>query len=399
MSATTEAPGTPVRAVLVCPDNGLLQALHAARGVTPQLEIVEEQTSYADAETHAERLARHDAALLDVGSDRQTALNLLRRLLEINPELAVVALNRSNDPETILQCLRAGAAEFLSSPFPPQDVRQAIQRIAKRRVVEARPAASRRGRLLAFAPVKGGSGATTLACTAAFQIQRETNQRVLLADLSLSAGVISFLLRLRTQYTLIDALRHSSQIDEALWKSLVTPHQGVDVLVAPERPEPALIEPYPVEALLEFARSLYDWVIIDLETVCDALGLIAVNAADQIYLVCSTDMPSLFLMRRTIPLLEEMGRTRDQIHVLVNRLDRRAALSIEDMEKIFRATVAATFPEDASGVQRALRDGAAVAENSDLGKRTRQFVAELLGKKPKPVGGALGAFRSLLGGV
>ncbi|MBI1355339.1 MAG: response regulator [Acidobacteria bacterium] len=399
MSAITEESGTPVRAVLVCPDDGLFQALRAARSAAPQFEIVEEISSYAEAAKHAERLARMDAALLDVGSDRTEALGLLRRLIEINPDFAVVGLNRSNDPETILQCLRAGAAEFLSSPFPPHDLRQAIQRIGRRRAAEVRPTALRRGKLLAFAPVKGGSGATTLAYTVAFQIQRETRQRVLLADLSLSAGVISFLLRLRTQYTLIDALRHSSQIDEALWKSLVTTHQGVDVLVAPERPEPALIEPYPVEAVLEFARSLYDWVIIDLETVCDALGLIAVNAADQINLVCSTAMPSLFLMRRTIPLLEEMGRSRDQIQVLVNRVDRRAELSIEDMEKIFRASVTATFPEDNSGVERALREGTVVADNSDLGKKTRQFVAELLGKKPKQAGGALGAFKSLLGGA
>lgn len=396
---TTASGGGRISACLICPDAGLAQALRAAGSSVEQLEIVEEISDYAAASSQASRIAQCDAVLLDVGSDRPQALALLKLLMDSGSELSVIGLHRANDPETILQCLRAGAAEFLSSPFPAQDLRQAVQRISKRRSVQVRPAVARRGRLLVFAPVKGGSGGTTLACTIAYQIRKETQQRVLLADMSLSAGVIGFLLRLRTQYTVLDALRHSSQLDEALWKSLVVEHRGVDVLVAPERPEPSLIEPYPVEAVLEFARSLYDWVIVDLETVCDNLGMIAVNAADQVDLVCSPDMPSLYLMRRTIPLLEEMGRSREQIRVLVNRLHRRSELSIEDMERIFRANVASTFPEDSPGVQRAQREGSTVAESSELGRIARRYVADMLGKKPKPAGGALGAFKNLLGGA
>lgn len=400
MSANTAAEGGGrISACLVCPDAGLAQALRAAGGSVEQLEIVEELRDYESAASQASRLATLDAVLLDVGSDRPRALTLLKILTEASADLSVIGLHRANDPETILQCLRAGAAEFLSSPFPAQDLRQAILRISKRRSVQARPTALRRGKLLVFAPVKGGSGSTTLACAIAYQIRKETQQRVLLADMSLSAGVIGFLLRLKTQYTVLDALRHSSQLDEALWKSLVVEHRGVDVLVAPERPEPALIEPYPVEAVLEFSRSLYDWVIVDLETVCDNLGMIAVNAADQVNLVCSPDMPSLYLMRRTIPLLEEMGRARDQIRVLVNRLHRRSELSIEDMERIFRADVASTFPEDSSGVERAQREGSTVADSAELGRVVRRYVCDMLGKKPKPAGGALGAFKNLLGGA
>lgn len=400
MSATSEASaGDRISACLICPDGGLAQALRAASGSVERLEILAEVSDYSAARATVAQLTGLDAVLLDVGTDRPTALALLRELLEVSPDVSVIGLHRANDPETILQCLRAGAAEFLSSPFPPQDLRQAVQRIGKRRGVFARPAVARRGKLLAFAPVKGGSGATTLACTVAYQIHKETQQRVLLADLSLSAGVIGFLLRLKTQYTVLDALRHSSEIDSALWKSLVVEHRGVDVLVAPDRPEPALIEAYPVEALLECTRSMYDYVIVDLETVCDSLGMIAVNCADQVHLVCSPDMPSLYLMRRTIPLLEEMGRTREQIRVLVNGMQRRTELSVEDMERIFRATVAATFPADPAGVERAQREGSVVADSTELGRVCRRYVADLLGKKPKPAVGALGAFKNLLGGA
>ncbi|MEZ5391827.1 MAG: hypothetical protein R2724_02880 [Bryobacterales bacterium] len=121
--------------------------------------------------------------------------------------------------------------------------------------------------------------------------------------------------------------------------------------------------------------------------------------ADSINLVCSTDMPSLFMMRRTIPLLEEMGRSRDQINVLVNRVERRADISSEDMEKIFRASVHATFPEDSGSVLRAQREGALLNDSSDLGKAITRFARSILGAKPKQVAGAFGALRQLWGGA
>ena len=384
-----------VRTLLVCPDQGLAQALRPAASAAPQLLLASSLSAYPAPRDLAESLGGVDALALDVGSDRQKALDLLHAVLETRPDLAVIALARNNDPETILQCLRLGAAEFLSSPFPPNDLRQAVQRIARRHTVETPSPDSRRGRLLVFAPVKGGSGATTLAANVAYAIRRESDARVLLADMHLSAGVVAFLLRVQTPYSVLDALRHSSQLDDALWKSLVVSHDGVDILAAPERPEPALIEPFPAEEMFEFCRSAYDYVVVDLGSICEGLGMTAATAADQVNLVCSTDMPSLFMMRRTIPLLEELGSPRDQINVLVNRLERRSDLSTEDMEKIFRASVHATFPDDGTAVLRAQREGSLVAEASDLGKSVRRFARGVVGAKPKESAGAFGALRQL----
>ena len=388
-----------VKTLLVCPDKGLAQGLRPATSAAPQLVLASSVSSYPASHQLVESLDGFDALALDVGSDRGAALALLKSVIEERPEVAVIALARSNDPETILQCLRAGAAEFLSSPFPPNDLRQAVQRIARRHAAEARPSGARRGRLIVFAPVKGGAGSTTIATNVAYAIKQESGSRVLLADMNLSAGIVAFLLRLQTPYSVLDALRHSSQLDDALWKSLVVSHEGVDVLAAPERPEPSLIESFPAEEMFEFCRSVYDYVIADLGGICEGVGLTAATAADSINLVCSTDMPSLFMMRRTIPLLEEMGRNRDQINVLVNRFERRSDLSTEDMEKIFRASVHASFPEDASTVLRAQREGALVSDTSDLGKSVRSFVRGLIGVKPKEAAGALGTLRQLWGGA
>jgi pilus assembly protein CpaE len=345
------------------------------------------------------RQRQPDALLIDVGTQRDQALDLVGQIGHAWPNLSVVALHHSNDPETILQCLRSGAAEFLSSPFPPQDVAQALDRMLRRKSLETRPATGARGRVLAFAPAKGGSGATTIVCNTAFRMKKKAT-KVLLADFHMSAGVAAFLLRINHPYSVVDALKHSSQLDPSLWGSLVSNRGGVDILQAPERPEPAIIEPYPVQEVLEYARSAYDFVLVDLGSVCDSIAMATLTVADEIFMVCSAEMPSLFMMRRTLPLLEEMGHSRDHIHVLVNRVSRGTELATGDMEKIFRAKVHTTFPSDTGAVLHALREGQAVSESSDLGKSVARFAAEIAGKAgsdSKAFG--IGAIKELLSGI
>lgn len=390
-----------VAGVLICPDGELARVFAEAATASQRLIVQERQTVYppARAVTETAAAAQATAVFVDVGTDRAQAVKLLKAVAADAPQLAVVALNRTNDPETILECLRSGAAEFLAAPFPAGDFNQALQRIAQRTPTTQRPDGGRRAKLIAFAPVKGGSGCTTLAANIAFQIAAQKPCKILLADMDLSGGVLSFLLRLRTPYTFIDALRHSSQLDQALWQSLVVRHKGVDILGAPERPEPPLIEPYPVQEMLDFARTAYDYLIADLGKVVDGVGMTAVSTADQVNLVCSTDMPSLFLMRRTIPLLEEMGVDAGRVRVLVNRFDKRSDLSTEDMERIFRAQVFAKFPDDPLAVLTAHREGSLAPENTELGRAVKKFAADEVGSGPSSAPSGFGALKQLLGGA
>lgn len=392
---------TVLSAVLVCPNRGLSSAFHSACKPLRELRIITELNDYPSS-VELDQLLRTqnvDAIFIDVGSDRTAALQLIPLIGRAAPEVTIAGLDQANNPEAILQCLRGGAAEFLASPFPLEEVKHAVRRMLQHSGIAAKQPASKRGRIHVFAPVKGGSGATTIAYTAAYQIQKQTGGRVLLADLHLVGGVVAFLAKLRPAYSAVDALRHASQLDEGVWKSLVSQKAGIDILAAPDRPEPAIIEPFPVQELLEFARGIYDHVVVDLGGVLDPLGMTSVNAADHTNLVCSTDMTSLFLMRRTVPVLEEMGRSRDQINILVNRTDRKRELSIEELERIFRASIHRTFPDDPIAVQMAQREGEPLPETSDLGKTIRSYVQGLVGATAEPASSRLGALKQLWGGA
>jgi pilus assembly protein CpaE len=112
-------------------------------------------------------------------------------------------------------------------------------------------------------------------------------------------------------------------------------------------------------------------------------------------------MPSLYLMRRSIQVLREAGYSPEQLRVLVNRVEKRSELSVEDMQKIFRAPVHATFPDDTADVDKALRDGVPLAENSEFGKSVSRFVKGLLAEETKvaPEAAGIRGFKELLTGT
>ena len=85
---------------------------------------------------------------------------------------------------------------------------QLSDRIARRRAIETCPEQPPKGHFLDFSPVKGGSGASTIAANIAYQIHRVSMGRVLLADLNITAGMMPFLLQVTHPYSVLDALRH-----------------------------------------------------------------------------------------------------------------------------------------------------------------------------------------------
>ncbi len=362
-------------AMLVCPDRGLAQQFSAAVAELKALNIIAEVKEYVSPVVLDQRMKqlRPDAVLIDVGSDRQAALALVGHLAAAHPGAALIGLHGSNDPDSILLCMRNGVAEFLHAPFLLTDSEQAIMRLVRRKQTEVRNQPSR-GRLIAFVPAKGGAGTTTLATNIAHRLSRASPRRVLVADFDLAEGTVAFLFKLNHAYSLLDAVKHSHQLDESLWGSLVAPRGNLDILPAPEKPYAPPIEAYRVHECLEYARSIYEHVVVDLSSISDKLAAATLTEADRLYLVTSPELPSLFLARKTLSLLEEMGFHKEQMQVLVNRVHKREELSPEDMEKIFRFPVLASFPSDAAAVRRALTEGKPVEDSSDLGGALRRFV-------------------------
>jgi pilus assembly protein CpaE len=316
--------------------------------------------------------------LLDVATDLNAATELIRFVTAFNPPVHVIGLHTQNNAAAILQSLRAGAIEFLYAPFELATQREAIARLRRLCTPEI-PTPSEAGHVIGFASSKPGSGASTVATQTAFSIQRLTGKRILLADFDLTGGTIGFYLKLSQNYSLVDALQHAEHLDLALWNSLTVNYGGIDILPAPAAPYADAIDPSRLRILIEHARTLYDWVILDLPTVFNRTSLMAISECERAFLISTSELPSLHLTRKALTLVENLGFPRDRFNVLVNRLDKRGDIGTADMEKLFGVKVHASLPNDYFSLHRVVTLGQPLGADGDLGKSIENVASRLCG--------------------
>jgi pilus assembly protein CpaE len=315
---------------------------------------------------------------LDLATDLGAATELIRFISSLNPPIQVVGLHTHSDSAAILQSLRAGATEFLYAPFALANQQDAIARL-RRLCTPETPAASEAGQVIAFSSTKPGSGASTLATQTAFCLQRLSGKRILLADFDLTGGTIGFYLKLSHTHSLVDALQRAEHLDPALWSSLAVRHGGLDILPSPDAPYAGPVDSGRLRLLIDHARQLYDWVILDLPAVFNQTSLMAVAECERAFLVSTSELPSLHLTRKAMTLLDQLGFPRDRFQVLVNRVDKRDDLGISNLEKLFNCPVHASFPNDYFSLHRVVTLGQPLVGEGELGKAIEKLAGRLRG--------------------
>jgi pilus assembly protein CpaE len=381
-----------ITALLIAPDRDLAQQFVATLPQTRAFQILADLKSYPPPQTLEVRVRqlKPDVILLDLASDLQAASELIRSIAGLRPPVQVVGLHTHNDSDAILQSLRAGATEFLAAPFELASQREAVARL--RRLCGTETSVDHgAGHVIAFASAKPGSGASTLATQTAFALRRMTGQRILLADFDLTGGTIGFYLKLSHNYSVVDALQHAEHLDSTLWTSLAVSHGGLDILPAPAAPYAEPVDGGRLRLLIDYARQLYDWVILDLPTVFSQISLTALAECEHAYLVTTAELPSLHLTRKAVGMIAQIGFPGERFEVLVNRVDRRDEIGTANLEKLFNCPVHASLPNDYFSLHRVVTLGQPLGPEGELGKAIEKLAGGMCsaldeGKRPPPAG-------------
>jgi two-component system, NtrC family, response regulator AlgB len=79
-----------------------------------------------------------DVCFLDVKLGAEDGLQVLEKILQSAPGLAVVMFTAFANIATAVEAMRRGAFDFIPKPFTPEQIRQVLQKIAKTRSLEQR---------------------------------------------------------------------------------------------------------------------------------------------------------------------------------------------------------------------------------------------------------------------
>jgi pilus assembly protein CpaE len=332
---------------------------------------------------------------LDVITNQTQALSLMPEIAKLNRGINTVALLAANEPQLILKCLRSGAAGFLLQPFTAEQLEASLSKL-ERTLPKERQAPKQTGKVVCVVPAKGACGASTLASNLAFHTKRAGANRVLLADLDPLTGIISFLLKIKSTYSFMDVLSHSDGLDADLWKAMITPRQGVDVLLSPEVLFEGSAELRDASPVIDYARTNYDVAFLDAPSVYGEWNLSQAKLCDELILVTTNELPALQATQRALSYLDANRVGRWKVRVVVNRYDKDVGLSREVIGTALHTDVFHVIPSDYEAVQKSLLEGKPIPHTSTLGRSFATLGERLSGKKKEPVKNGTSSLGSLL---
>ncbi len=393
--AKSSVPPEALRPLVVCPDPGLAAELLGLLARQLPGATATQLKSYPSASVLAQSVHSTGMRLcfLDVGTNREVAFQLLSELSALASDAIIVALLAGNDPDLILRCLRQGASDFLVRPFTPDQLEAALQKLARSRLA-SRPDETSNGRVYCVMPAKGACGATTLAANLVFHLRRPGAGKLLLADMDPLAGTLAFQMKLKSNYSFLDALTRIAGLDADLWKAVVTSCQGVDVLLSPENPVDAIAEAGDPAPLLRYCRQFYRTIVVDTGGVYGDWNLALADQADEVLLVTSNELAALHATQRALAYLEASGLSRTRHRLVLARYRPDGGLPQQEVETALRQEVFHVLPSDYETVQRSLLEGKPAVAGSKYARSVAALAARLAGengsRSKAPQGGLLG---------
>ena len=317
-------------------------------------------------------------------------LSQVEHLTFRHPRIAVILVCANHAPEFLISAMRAGVREVLPSPATPEILQDAVNRIAGKL---AGATARVPGKILAFLPCKGGSGATFLATNLGCELARK--KTVLLIDLNLQFGdALSFVHDNVPAQTLADVARDIRRIDASLLvASAVRITPNFSILAAPDDPSQAIeIKPEHLDAILNIAVTQYDFVLLDMPRNIDPLTIRAMDRAHRIFPVLQAGLPYVRNATRLLAIFRSLNYSPDKIEMIVNRHERNADIGVDDIRRALADVSLHTVPNSYKEVTASVNQGSPLMEIARSNSVTRNLAdfALALDPNPEPARGLLG---------
>ena len=324
----------------------------------------------------------YDVVLVDLDTEPEYALNLVKAV-SLESRATVMVFSVETDPAMLLSSMRAGVRQFLTVPFAPGVMTEALQRALLMRPA-ARPEEQEKrdeGRMLVFLGAKGGSGVTTLACNFAVALARDSGKKTLLIDLNLPLGDAAINLGIRPQHSIVSALQHYNRLDANLLSTMLEPHSsGLSVLSAPSQLATTHLSDEAIDKLVDVARQEFDSVVVDAGSRLELQSTKLFAASAVIYLVTQIGIAELRNSNRVIQRLS--GKNSPKLEIVINRYDpRNMEIADELINKALTRPADWKIPNDYASVRRMQHKATPlIDEDTEIAGAIRQMSAAITGQ-------------------
>ncbi len=359
--------------------------------------VVAESAEYCSEDNwtaiHEFKQRQPDLILVEARGIVQT-VEAVRALRQSIPETWILVVSDTEDPHLIVECIRAGAREFLFKPITTNQIQRALERFqAESRASDKHPT----GTLYCVTSAKGGSGATSLAINLAAVVAKSAATKVALIDLDNPLGDAAPYLNLKPDFTVTDAFSAGPRLDPMLLASYLKQASGIAVLPAPKEIATQDIGLDALARTLRVATEAYTHVFVDVPNLFDDRLLSAMAPLTEDFLVVLTpELPALWRTRRLLSFLQQ-GGVAGKVRVILNRSQSNDELNRKDIEKTLEMEIFWNLPNDYRRSIEAVNAGKPLVSfnHSGLSRSYTELAQKITGfpKSLEKKRGILGLFR------
>jgi pilus assembly protein CpaE len=281
----------------------------------------------------------------------------VHRITGSHPELGAIFAVDELSTDVLQQALRAGARDAVvigSAASLHQSVDRVGELLAS--AVGRAPAApssaafaGEPGRLIVVFSTKGGVGKTCIAINVAVAMAKRSAAPVTLVDGDLQFGDVSVMLGLPPQHTVLDAAAAAQYGDMELVQQLAARHHQSGLMVLP-----APIEPMPTDAMLpgemvNVCAALQQGsghVVVDLPAQQSDYVLALIEAADDVLLVGSMDIPSIKNLKIRMQTLDLNAVAGSKLKLVLNHANAKVKLDVKEVERVLGLSANFPIPDD-----------------------------------------------------
>lgn len=332
-----------------------------------------------------------DLAVVGPTFAHEAGIGEVRLLFDVQPMLPVLLAADSVDTQVLRAALRSGIRDVLDTPLNSLQVEEAIGLIDElHRDGEAKPVGKLKiGKVVTIMSPKGGAGKTMTSTNVALTLAEWVDpERVVIMDADLQFGDICISLQIDPRHTIVDVARDIDKLDEELLGSLLSKHASeMRVLAAPL--EPSLADEVSTQVVVKtlgMLKRMFDYIVVDTAPFLDEPVLSILERSDAVLLVVDMDLPSVKNAKLALDTLRLIKFPFEKIHLVLNRVNSKARLDIDELERSLGLDVMAAISSDKL-VPRAVNEGEPVVSLYPRSRVARDLraVAKLV-VEPKDIG-------------
>ena len=293
-------------------------------------------------------------------------------------KIKVILIAEDISPTALHQLLKLGAEEFVPYPLPDGALHDAIERMRRPVIVHSNttPGTGNGGGdkdavILAVHGLAGGVGTTTFATNLAWElanIDKDKSPSVCLMDLDLQFGSVATYLDLGRREAVYELLSDTESMDnDSFMQALVSYNEKMSVMTAPAEMLPLdIVGAEDIERVISFARTNFDYIIIDMPSTVVAWTEAILHAAHVYFAPLEIDMRSAQNTLRMIRALKAEELPVEKLRYVMNRApkftDMAGKARVKRLAESLDIVIEVLLPDGGKQVIEATDQGQPLAE-------------------------------------